>query len=309
MAIYKLLKKDGDIEGAELAEASRTQLALEKHLESWLERSPWAIAQEPLLIISRQATATLEDRSIYPDLLALDSDGNLVIVELKKGRAPRDVIAQSLDYAAWANNLSEDEISDLAERYFALAGCTADQSLNSAFEDCFGAEVLPPLNSRLRIFIAAEDIPSGISRVARFLRTEHAMDINCVQFTIYQTDAGEILVNSDLIVGAEETRGVKKSETSSNERWNGKPAKDIVREAVQEIVASDQTKSFAPKEVVAKVLGKHPDFNKSTITCQLIADCVNHTSRHHYPGGQRDYYWWLQKGKYRLFNPSTDKKI
>lgn len=304
MAIYKLLKRDGDIEGAELAEASRTQLSLEKHLESWLERSPWAIAQEPLLIISRQTTATLENRSIYPDLLALDGDGNLVIVELKKGRAPRDVIAQILDYAAWASTLSADEISDLAERYFALVGCSADQSLTSAFGDCFEVDCLPPLGSRLRIFIAAEDIPSGVSRVARFLRTEHAMDISCVQFTIYQTDAGEILVNSDMIVGAEEAKGVKKTNSSQGDRWSGKPAKDIVREAVLEIVNSDTKKSFAPKEVVAKVLGKYPEFNRSTITCQLIADCVNHTSRHHYPGGQRDYYWWLQKGKYRLFDPN-----
>ncbi len=44
-----------------------------------------------------------------------------------------------------------------------------------------------------------------------------------------------------------------------------------------------------------------------TVGCQIISDSVNHTSRHHYPGGE-DRYWWKEKGKYKLFDPSTDKQ-
>ncbi len=62
---------------------------------------------------------------------------------------------------------------------------------------------------------------------------------------------------------------------------------------------------LSPKEVTQVVLNKYPNFNKSTVGCQIISDCVNHTSRHHCPGG-KDRYWWVEKGKYRLFNPEYD---
>ena len=44
------------------------------------------------------------------------------------------------------------------------------------------------------------------------------------------------------------------------------------------------------------------------VRCQLIQDCVNHSSRKHYLSGQKDYYYLEEKGKYRLYNSSTDGK-
>ena len=55
--------------------------------------------------------------AVFPDLLALDQDGNLVIIELKKSKALREVTAQILEYAAWANELSEDAIIGIAATY------------------------------------------------------------------------------------------------------------------------------------------------------------------------------------------------
>ncbi len=50
MPIFKLKQDDGKVENAVLVPASKTSIGLEKHLEGWIENSPWAIAQEPLLI-------------------------------------------------------------------------------------------------------------------------------------------------------------------------------------------------------------------------------------------------------------------
>ncbi len=99
MPIFKPKQTGQDISQAELVEASKTELVLEQHLESWIAQSPWAIAQEPILLIGRQASAFNEDNTIFPDLLGLDKDGNIVIVELKRGKTPREVVAQLLEYA------------------------------------------------------------------------------------------------------------------------------------------------------------------------------------------------------------------
>lgn len=302
MPIFKLDKKGTDISEALLIEASKTTLDLEKHLECWLERSPWAIAQEPLIWIGRQTTALVEDTNLFPDLLGMDKDGNLVIIELKRGRAPREVVAQLLEYAAWASDLSDDMIHDLAVAYFAKSPETEEKELGSVFLDTFEADDLPSLNQRQRLYVVAEDIPLGVARVCRFLRMSHGIDINCITFSVYQTESGEMLVSSESVVGREDVSAPK----SISKRWSGaKSARQVVWEAVQEVTRGEREYVFSPKEITQAVLKKYPDFNKSTVGCQIISDCVGHTSRHHYPGGE-DRYWWVDKGKYRLYDSETD---
>ena len=304
MPIFKLKMTGDDISDAELIEASKTNLDLEKHLECWLERSPWAIAQEPLLLIGRQSSASFEGDRLLPDLLGIDKDGNLVVAELKKGRTPRETVAQLLEYAAWADELSNNSILELVSDYFSTNTELQSKEFDEIFCETFEAEELPPLGERLRLFIAAEEISPTVSRVCRYLRTTHGIDVNCVEFCVYQTESGEILVSSQVIVGQEEVTDSKKRVT---QRWSGdKPVKQVVWEAVQEVTGRDEDHVFSPKDVSDNIHKKYPTFNKSTVGCQIISDCVNHTSRHHYPGGS-DRYWWIEKGKYRLYVPDKDR--
>ena len=304
MPIFKLKKENNNIEKAILVPAEKTTLELEAHLECWLENSPWAIAQEPLLIIGRQTSATQEEYgTIFPDLMGLDKEGNIVIIELKKGRTPREVIAQLLEYAAWANDLSDDKINDIFTIY---NSSESEKSLDKSFVETFETDDFPSLNQRLRLFIAAEEITPSVSKVCRFLRQVHGLDVNCIQFKIYQTEGGEVLVNSEAIVGLEDIVTPKKTVAH---RWDGeKPAKQIIREHVIEFVAGEKNKVFSPKDISQLILKKYPSFNKNTVSCQIMSDSVNHTSRHHYPGGE-DLYWWLEKGKYRFYDPEKDKTV
>ena len=304
MAIFKLKKESNSIENAVLVSASKTNLELEKHLENWLENSPWAIAQEPLLIIGRQTTAvTNEYGAIFPDLLGIDKEGNLVIIELKKGRTPREVIVQLLEYAAWANELSDSKIYDLSASYFSTIDMGKD--IETLFLETFETDEFPELNQRLRLFIAAEEISPSVAKVCRFLRQVHGVDVNCVQFSIFQTESGEILINSESFVGHEDIVAPKK--ITESHRWMGeKPVKQVVWESVQQITQGDTKKIFSPRDVCQVILQKYPNFNKNTVNCQIISDSVNHTSRHYYPGGE-DRYWWEGRGRYKLFDPITDK--
>jgi hypothetical protein len=304
MAIFKLKNNDDNIMNAELVEATKKDLDLEKHLECWLEKSPWAIAQEPLIWIGRQTTASQDDSTIFPDLIGIDKDGNIVVVELKKGRAPREVIAQILEYASWVNNLTDESIKNMATAYLSSRCESGEIRLEEMFLEKFEADEFPTINQSQRLFIVAEEIPPKIANVCRFLRTSHGLDISCIEFSVFQTEAGEILVNSDRIVGQEDVVETKKG---VGKRWSGDiPVRQVVWEAVQELTNKDLSHIFSPKEVTQLVLKRFPDFNKSTVGCNIISDCVGHTSRHHYPGGE-DRYWWVDKGKYRLYDPDNDK--
>ncbi len=50
------------------------------------------------------------------DILAMNGNGELVIIELKRGKTYREVVAQGIDYATWVKNLTYDEINTILNK-------------------------------------------------------------------------------------------------------------------------------------------------------------------------------------------------
>ena len=252
MAIFRLEKLESDdMSKAALVIAKEANLELERYLEDWLENSPVTLVQdEHILWIGRQTSAKDEDGTIYSDLLGVDAEGNLVVAELKKGRTPRDIIAQLLDYAAWADGLSESQISEIAEAYFdtrdGLKGKTFDDAFRNLF-DMPETDELPPLNRGLRLFIVAEEIPSRVARVCKFLRTSYGIDVNCIDVSTFETESGEVLVSTETKVGEEgfAVPSAQQQRTSLPPRWSGDtPVKEVVWNAVREITGGKRTSNL-----------------------------------------------------------------
>ena len=299
------------LEGDKLIIAQETNLELEKHLEIWLENSPMALIQDELVLwIDRQPSAQDEEGTIFPDLLGLDSEGNLVIVEFKRGKTPRSVVAQLIEYAAWANELSSEQIHETAEAYFETRDEFRGRTFPDAFREAFDipeTDELPPLNQKSRLFVVGEKISARVEHVCRFLRTSYKMDVSCIAVSKFQTESGDEIVSTETKVGDEGIIAPKtRQQTSQTTQWAGdKGVRDVVLEAVREFTGGDVNVEFAPKEITALVLEKYPDFNKNTVTHQLTAACPNHDS-YHYHSGNYKYYWKIGTGKYRLYNSETD---
>ena len=315
MPLFRLEKSEGDdMSKGKLVIAPKTKLELEKHLENWLENSPeQTLAQEDFLWIGRQTSATDEDGTIFSDLFGVDSEGNLVIAELKKGRTPRDIIAQILDYAAWADDLSPDQIHDIANDYFQKRDEFRGKTFIEAFREVFDVpetDELPQLNEGLRLFIVAEEIPSRVARVCRFLRNSHGINISCVDVSIFQTESGEVVVSTETIVGDEDFVAPK---TQQRERPSSPPrppsdhpAHQVVWEGVQEFTKGDPNTTFTLRDIEQVVSEKHPDFNKNTVRGWIRRSCVNFPSRDSNRRGE-DRYWWVERGVYRLYDPEKDE--
>ena len=176
-----------------------TRLDEEKRLEDWLCRDV-SLLNEKLLIIGRQITisgGTL-------DLLAVDEEANLVIVELKRDRTPRDVVAQTLDYASSIQEFSRDDI-DLHTREF------LEMDFDKAFMQRFGHEVPETVNGRHRMYIVASALDSATQRIVEYLSRVHGVDINAATFSYFNTDQGEFVGRSMLLDEDEVNRraGVK----------------------------------------------------------------------------------------------------
>ncbi|HAS3640630.1 TPA: DUF4268 domain-containing protein [Vibrio cholerae] len=86
-----------------------------KHLQEWLAHEPSALGEE-LLIIQKEFDG-FDDTRERLDLLALDKDGNLVIIENKLDDSGRDVVWQALKYASYCASLTKAQIVEIYQQY------------------------------------------------------------------------------------------------------------------------------------------------------------------------------------------------
>lgn len=87
-------------------------LASEKLLETMILAAPQLLSDEWMLIGQQQDTGF----GGRIDLLGIAPDGSLVLIELKRDRTPREVVAQALDYAGWVEGGWPQKISTPSTR-------------------------------------------------------------------------------------------------------------------------------------------------------------------------------------------------
>jgi hypothetical protein len=130
------------------------------------------------LIIGRQVPT---DHGKFIDLLAIDATSSLTIIELKKDRTPREVVAQVLDYASWVRTLTTPEIYERAEKYLG-------KRLVTAFRETFDEAIPDRLNANHSMLIVASELDPASRRIVEYLSEEHGVAINTVFFNVFETD-------------------------------------------------------------------------------------------------------------------------
>ena len=148
------------ISDSELQEIPGKGISLEERLEGWLASDISALDPD-LLVIGKQVRT---DFGGVIDLLCLDSAGDTVVVELKKGRTPREVTAQALDYASWVRDLPRERLADIADEHFGES-----DSLDAAFHEQFEKPLPDELNLDHRSLIVAESMDASTERIVRYL--------------------------------------------------------------------------------------------------------------------------------------------
>lgn len=81
----------------------------ESRLEDMVVADP-SLTGLDVLVIGRQVTTAFGG---FIDVLGVDVDGRLHVLELKRDRTPREVVAQTLDYATWAQDLSLEDVATI----------------------------------------------------------------------------------------------------------------------------------------------------------------------------------------------------
>jgi len=185
-----------EISKHQLNEITQSKLDLESRLETWLDNDISILADD-LLAIGRQV---ITDYGGKLDLLCIDRNGDLVIVELKKDKTAREVIAQALDYASWVKDLSNERVREIANAYLLTKN---GSNLENAFCEKFSSEFPDILNVQHNIIIVAAQIDSSSERIIKYLSETYGVRINVATFQYFCDSSGRELLARKLLMEAE----------------------------------------------------------------------------------------------------------
>ncbi|MGH7488878.1 MAG: endonuclease NucS domain-containing protein, partial [bacterium] len=162
-----------------------------------------------VLVIGRQVITNFGKRI---DLLAIDANGDLVIIELKRDRTPREVVAQLLDYASWVKGLDRVAIEAIWAQRSPIA-------FELAFRERFGTSPAD-INDSHRLVVVASELDASTERIVTYL-SEGGIPINAVFFRCFQDDGREYLTRSWFVDPNEAEARAEKGAVGQMETWNG----------------------------------------------------------------------------------------
>jgi hypothetical protein len=170
----------------------------EKELEEWVQSNPNLIVEGMNILVVGQQVAT--NLNTYIDLLGIDREGNTAIVELKRGRTPRETLAQALEYTSFVEGLGYEQLEQVLMQYTGEDGTVLSESHRKHFQ--LGEEESVAFNKDQRIFIVGQNVSPEIRQTSLFLRKK-GFDVTCVEFKFFETKSKEQLVSTEIVVGHE----------------------------------------------------------------------------------------------------------
>lgn len=127
------------------------------------------------------------------DVLGLDTDGRLVLVELKRDRAPDSIQLQAINYAALASRFTADDVvaSYLKHRRRTMPE-TAEETARDELSDHAG-ELDPEVLRQPRIVLVAGSF-SPVTTATVVWLVDQGLDITLQRVQAYQLGSGEVIV-------------------------------------------------------------------------------------------------------------------
>jgi Endonuclease NucS len=190
---------------------SESSLVSEQLLETMIVAAPRLLSDEWMLI-GRQEDTGFGGRI---DLLAIAPDGSLVLIELKRDRTPREVVAQALDYAGWVDKLRAEDIAGIYNRF--MPGHSLAQDFRLSFGQDLDEETL---NHSHQIIIVAAKLDDSTERIVAYL-SERDIPINVLCFQVFTYGTEQLLSRAWLLDPVRTQVSAAATPDGPNEPWNG----------------------------------------------------------------------------------------
>jgi hypothetical protein len=167
-----------------------------ENLQEWIANNPSCLNEE-LLIIQKEFSG-FDDTSERLDLLAIDKQGNLVIIENKLDDTGRDVTWQALKYASYCSTLKNDQVKDIFQKYLGSEK-NAEELIASFLNKKSFDEV--DLNNEQRIVLVSGSYRKEVTSTVLWLRNKYLLDIKCFEVSLSSLN-GQYILDIEQIIPA-----------------------------------------------------------------------------------------------------------
>jgi len=180
MAIYEI----GANGFSEVPYVSFEELKLKERddIQRALRESISAITPGTETMVLAEEFGNWEDSRRRIDLLCLDSDANLVVVELKRTENGGHMELQALRYAAMVSAMKFEQAVEAHRIYRRQLGMP-EEGAEAAIRSFLGVEDVGAVafTNKVRIVLASADFSRELTTAVLWLNTQGSMDIRCVQ--------------------------------------------------------------------------------------------------------------------------------
>ena len=174
------------VDGQVVEQVPSSAIASEERLEAIIEARIDILGLGSLFQVGRQVITDFGKRI---DLLGIDADGDLYVIELKKDRTPREVVAQALEYGFWVQNLSFESIRELYAQHH------QGEDFDSAFTSHFESDLPEAINTGHHLIVVATGMDTSTEQIVEYVRG-YQVPINVLFFEYLQDREREYIARS-----------------------------------------------------------------------------------------------------------------
>ena len=231
-------------------------------LEKWLKTNP-KILGENTLIIGEQVWT----KSGPLDYLGIDNNGNLVIVELKRDKLARDVLAQAIDYASDVANWNIEKLNEICLKF---SGNSLEDNLVDHFDNVEIDDLI--INKAQRLLLVGFSIDEALSRMIEWLSSKYDLGINAIILNYVKTSSGNELLSRTVIIPEEieKEKSNKKKFTIPMSDEPGNYETDELKELLKNYLNNNQWSSKRIRDILLPVLLKKDKITREQLKKEFV---------------------------------------
>jgi hypothetical protein len=196
--IFTFDKKTREIEVCKKTNFSTHAILERKHLERWIEVNPEILCEDLLVITNEYYKFDKTNERL--DLLAIDREGNIVVIELKRDDSGKNVDLQAIRYAAYCSTLTLEMASNIYKNYLekSIANVSKEDARNRIVEFITNSD-FEEINDKPRIILVSKEFRPEVTASVLWLR-KFGLDIKCIKLSPFEVTADKIGIEVNTII-------------------------------------------------------------------------------------------------------------
>jgi hypothetical protein len=171
------------------------------HLELWIKSNPEILGSD-IAIIGEQ----VQTKSGPLDFIAIDEHGYITIIELKRDRLERSVIAQAIDYASDVASFDSEKLDEICQKF-------TGKPLSDYLDEKFDVNIEEiDVNQKQHILLVGFSITESLERMINWL-SQNDVVVNAIYLQYIMTATGDELLSKTAIISEDVEREIKTRHT------------------------------------------------------------------------------------------------